>query len=69
MTASGRLRPAMQQKLQRVVEVARVRTVRLDDGEGFCRSAPSSGLFITPWRANIQFMLPRSVLISPLWAM
>ena len=38
-------------------------------GNSFSRSAPNSGLFIIPWRANIQFMLPRSVLISPLWAM
>ncbi|MBS1216012.1 MAG: hypothetical protein H6R20_986 [Proteobacteria bacterium] len=26
------------------------------------------GLEIAPWRARSQFTLPRSVLISPLWA-
>ncbi len=38
-------------------------------GNSFFSSSPNSSLFTTPWRACIQFMLPRSVLISPLWLM
>ncbi len=31
--------------------------------------SPSSGLASWDWRARIQFLLPLTVLISPLWAM
>ena len=32
-------------------------------------SSPNAGDLSTDWRACIQFMLPRTVLISPLWHM
>jgi len=38
-------------------------------GNSFSSSSPNSSLRTTPCRANIQFELPRSVLISPLWLM
>ncbi len=38
-------------------------------GNSFLISAPNKGDSSTDWRACIQFTLPRSVLISPLWAM
>ena len=38
-------------------------------GNSFSMSSPKSSLSMTPWRAFIQLMLPRRVLISPLWLM
>ena len=38
-------------------------------GKTLARSSPKRSLFMTPSRARIQFMLPRRVLISPLWLM
>ncbi|MNV54348.1 hypothetical protein D3C71_1465380 [compost metagenome] len=35
----------------------------------FSRSLPNTSLLNSDWRACIQFTLPRSVLISPLWIM
>ena len=37
-------------------------------GSTFCKSSPKPVDFSKPSRACIQLMLPRSVLISPLWA-
>ena len=37
-------------------------------GRIFRMSSPKSSLAKSAWRACIQFMLPRKVLISPLWA-
>jgi len=37
-------------------------------GKIFLTSSPNRSLAIIDWRARIQFMLPRSVLNSPLWA-
>ena len=38
-------------------------------GNSLSRSSPNSGEAMAFWRATIQLMLPRSVLISPLWTM
>ncbi len=38
-------------------------------GNAFSRSSPNSSLANAPSRARIQFSLPCTVLISPLWAM
>ena len=38
-------------------------------GNNFLMSSPNSGDASTDCRACIQFMFPRSVLISPLWQM
>ncbi len=35
-------------------------------GKSLASESPNSSLSTTPWRARIQFSLPRSVLISPL---
>jgi hypothetical protein len=37
-------------------------------GNTFCRSSPNSSEASCDSRARIQLTLPRSVLISPLWA-
>ncbi len=37
-------------------------------GHNFSRSSPSHFERMACWRAAIQLMLPRTVLISPLWA-
>jgi hypothetical protein len=36
-------------------------------GSSLATSSPNSGEANWPWRAAIQLILPRSVLISPLW--
>ena len=38
-------------------------------GKSFAKSSPNSVDVMASWRAVIQLMLPRSVLISPLWTM
>ena len=60
--------PGQVQKLQRVVDWA------LSEPSGsmicclnFSRSVPNSSEWSTDWRAYIQLILPRIVLISPLW--
>ena len=67
--ACGSERPGLHEQLERVIERGGIAAARLDDGEkllaGRRRKAPIRG-----WtaRACIQFTLPRTVLISPLWA-
>jgi hypothetical protein len=57
------------EQLEGVVEHRRVaEPLGFTIGRIFWMSSPKTGLSNSAWRACIQLMLPRRVLISPLWA-
>ena len=68
MIACGRLRPASTSSSSTLSKVAESLPPGRTIGRTFWRSSPKSSDASWDSRARIQLMLPRSVLISPLWA-
>ena len=68
MIACGRLRPASTSSSRTLSNVAESLPPGRTTGSTFCRSSPNSSEASCDSRARIQLMFPRSVLISPLWA-
>ncbi len=65
----GRLRPASVSSSTALSIIAESLPPGVMMGKSFLMSLPKSGEASTDWRACIQLILPRSVLISPLWQM
>ena len=69
MTDSCSVRPVISRNSSTLSNVPESLQSGSATGNSFDSSLPNSLLSTTPSRACIQFMLPRSVLISPLWLM
>ena len=67
--ACGSSRPARVSSSTQLSNWAESLPSVLITGMIFLRSSPKTWLVNSAWRAFIQLTLPRSVLISPLWAM
>ena len=63
----GRLRPESVSSSTALSSMAESLPPAVMIGSSFLMSSPNRGDASTDCRAYIQFMLPRSVLISPLW--
>ncbi len=69
ISACGSERPASTSSSSTLSSVAESEPPGRTIGSTFCRSSPNSSEASCDSRARIQLTLPRSVLISPLWAM
>ena len=69
MTASWRVRPVSRRNSSTLSKLPESEQSGSTTGKASGRSSPNRSLSRTPSRACIQFMFPRSVLISPLWLM
>ena len=65
----GKLRPASVSSSTALSSIAESLPPAVMIGNSFLMSSPNSGDASTDCRAYIQFIFPRSVLISPLWQM
>ena len=68
MIACGSDRPASTSSSSTLSKVAESEPPGRTTGKTFARSSPNSSDASCDSRARIQLTLPRSVLISPLWA-
>ncbi len=69
MTASWRVRPESSRNSSTLSKLPESEQSGSTTGKASGKSSPKRSLSRTPSRACIQFMLPRNVLISPLWLM